>query len=63
MFIRDYELKVDYSNLLPQLSLTSFIVLTYAYQRFKIKKADSLNFTELLWKIFLIGLITTVYFP
>ncbi|MEO9872471.1 GAF domain-containing SpoIIE family protein phosphatase [Ekhidna sp.] len=53
-------MKVDFSNFFPQLSFTGFVLFTFAYYRYVITKADSLNFTDLLWKVFITGLITTL---
>lgn len=53
-------MKVDFSNFFPQLCFTGFVFSTFAYYRYIITKADSLNFTDLLWKVFITGLITTL---
>lgn len=53
-------MKVDFSNFFPQLCFTGFVLSTFAYYRYIITKADSLNFTDLLWKVFITGLITTL---
>lgn len=53
-------MKVDFSDFFPQLSFTGFVLCTFAYYRYVIIKADSLNFTELLWKVFITGLVTTL---
>jgi len=60
MFVKSYEMKVDYSDFFPQLSFSLFVVFTFAYYRYVITKADSLNFTDLLWKVFITGLVTTL---
>ena len=53
-------MKVDFSSFFPQLCFTGFVVLTFIYYRYVITKADTLNFTDLLWKVFITGLITTL---
>ena len=53
-------MKVDFSNFFPQLCFTGFVLSTFAYYRYIITKADTLNFTDLLWKVFITGLITTL---
>lgn len=53
-------MKVDFSNFFPQVCFTGFVLSTFAYYRYMITKADSLNFTDLLWKVFITGLITTL---
>ncbi|MEP5611336.1 MAG: serine/threonine protein phosphatase, partial [Cyclobacteriaceae bacterium] len=60
LFIESYEMKVQLSEIIPQLFFTGFVVSTFAYYRFVISKADTLNFTDLLWKVFITGLITTL---
>jgi serine phosphatase RsbU (regulator of sigma subunit) len=45
---------------LPRLMLAAYIVFLYYYYKFRIEHDDSLNFTDLLWKVFATGLITTV---
>jgi len=53
-------MKVDFSAFFPQIFFTGFALATFAYYRYIITKADSLNFTDLLWKVFITGLITTL---
>ncbi|MEM6736637.1 MAG: SpoIIE family protein phosphatase [Bacteroidota bacterium] len=60
MYVKNYEMKVDYSSAFPQISFSLFVVLTFIYYRYVITKADSLNFTDLLWKVFITGLVTTL---
>jgi serine phosphatase RsbU (regulator of sigma subunit) len=45
---------------LPRLMLSAYIICLYYYFKFRIEHDDSLNFTDLLWKVFATGLITTV---
>lgn len=45
---------------LPRLMLSAYIIFLYYYYKFRIEHDDSLNFTDLLWKVFATGLITTV---
>ncbi|MEQ9402653.1 MAG: SpoIIE family protein phosphatase [Cyclobacteriaceae bacterium] len=60
LFIESYEMKVQFSNFLPQLFFSGFIISIFIYYRYIITKADTLNFTDLLWKVFITGLITTL---
>lgn len=53
-------MKVQFSDFIPQLFFTGFVVTTFIYYRYVITKADTLNFTDLLWKVFITGLITTL---
>lgn len=45
---------------LPSFLLSSYVVLLYYYYKFKIEHEESLNFTDLLWKVFATGLVATV---
>ena len=45
---------------LPRVMLAAYILFLYYYYKFRIEHDDSLNFTDLLWKVFATGLITTV---
>jgi len=45
---------------LPGLMLDIFVVCLFYYYRYRIEKDESLNFTDLLWKVFATGLIATV---
>ena len=60
LFVKSYEMKVDFSNFFPQICFTGFVLTVFAYYRYMITKADTLNFTDLLWKVFITGLITTL---
>lgn len=60
LFIETYQLQADLSSLLPQIFLTGFILATIFYFRYIITKAESINFMDLLWRVFITGLITTV---
>ncbi|NQZ78891.1 MAG: SpoIIE family protein phosphatase, partial [Ekhidna sp.] len=48
------------SSFFPQLFFSGFVISTFGYYRYIITKADTLNFTDLLWKVFITGLITTL---
>ena len=60
LFIEKYEMKVNLAPIVPRIFFALFIVCTFSYYRVKIIKADSVNFIDLLWKIFMTGLVTTV---
>ncbi len=45
---------------LPRLMLDLFIVTLFYYYKFRVERDDTLNFTDLLWKVFATGLIATV---
>jgi serine phosphatase RsbU (regulator of sigma subunit) len=45
---------------LPKVMLDLYIVSLYYYYKFKIERDESLNFTDLLWRVFATGLVATV---
>ena len=60
LFVEKYELNVNLSEVLPQIFLTTLIVSTLFFYRYTITKADSVNFIDLLWRVFITGLVTTI---
>ncbi len=60
LLVDRYDMNVSMSHLVPQLFLTTFIVSILLYYRFIISKAESINFIDLLWRVFITGLITTI---
>lgn len=44
----------------PLLLLNFFIVFVFVYYKFKIGKAESINFIDLLWRVFVTGLLTVI---
>ena len=45
---------------LPRVMLDLYIVSLFYYYKFKIERDESLNFSDLLWKVFATGLVVTV---
>jgi len=60
LFVEQYQLNVDLSKILPQIFLTTMVLSTMAFYRYTITKADSINFIDLLWRVFITGLVTTI---
>ena len=60
IFVEKYHLKVEMSDVLPEIFFSIFIVFTFLYFRILTSKADSVNFIDLLWRVFITGLITTL---
>lgn len=60
LFIAKHNLKVNLTPILPQLFLTTFIIAALFFYRYTITKADSVNFVDLLWRVFITGLLTTI---
>jgi len=45
---------------IPRLIFSLFALALYAFFRFSVVKAESINFMDLLWRVFLTGLLTTL---
>ncbi len=45
---------------LPKVMLDLYVISLYYYYKFKIERDESLNFTDLLWRVFATGLVATV---
>ena len=45
---------------LPKVMLDLYVISIYYYYKFKIERDESLNFTDLLWRVFATGLVATV---
>ena len=44
----------------PKILLSLFSFSVFLYYKFKIEKAESINFVDLLWKVFVTGLVVTI---
>lgn len=60
LFVEKHEINVNVSPVVPRIFFLIFILCTFLYFRVKVSKADSVNFIDLLWKVFITGLVTTV---
>ncbi|MDH5474910.1 MAG: GAF domain-containing protein [Cyclobacteriaceae bacterium] len=49
-----------FSHNLPNIIFSLFIIAIYLFYKFKIGRAETVNFTDLLWRIFVTGLISTI---
>ena len=54
-------LQPDIPRWLPQMMLDVYVISLYYYYKFKIDRDETLNFTDLLWKVFASGLIATAF--
>jgi sigma-B regulation protein RsbU (phosphoserine phosphatase) len=50
----------DVPGWLPRVMLDLYILCLFYYFKFRIERDESLNFTDLLWKVFATGLVMTV---
>ena len=45
---------------LPKILMSVFCFSVFLYYKYKIEKAESINFVDLLWKVFVTGLVVTI---
>ncbi len=53
-------LKPEYSRELSLVSFNLFLFSLYIFYKYRIDKAENINFIDLLWRVFVTGLVTTV---
>lgn len=53
-------LKPEIATWLPRVILNGYIIVLFYYYKFKIEHDESLNFIDLLWRVFATGLVSTV---
>ena len=56
----DRGLSPDIPLWLPRVMFDLYVIALFYYYKFRIERDESLNFTDLLWKVFATGLISTV---
>ncbi len=60
LFSKSTDINSGIHEAIPNLMLNLFIAALYLYYRHKVSRVDSVNFTDLLWNIFVTGLLTTL---
>lgn len=45
---------------IPKLILNAFFIILFVFYKFTIGKAESVNFVDLLWRVFVVGLLTAL---
>ncbi len=60
LFASINNLKPDFQQELPRIFLSLFLLLLFIFYKYKIEKSDSINFVDLLWRVFVTGLIITM---
>jgi phosphoserine phosphatase RsbU/P len=53
-------IQIGITHELPALLLNAFFVFLFVYYKYRIGKSESINFTEMLWRVFVTGLLTTI---
>ncbi len=60
LFSTTNNLKPGIGAQVPLVMLYVFIFAIFFFYRYRIEKAESVNFTDLLWQVFVTGLVTTI---
>lgn len=60
VFSATSEVEAGISKELPPIALSIFIFSLFIFYKYRIEKAESINFVDLLWKVFVTGLLTTI---
>ncbi|MEX2336852.1 MAG: GAF domain-containing SpoIIE family protein phosphatase [Fulvivirga sp.] len=60
VFSTTHNLRPGVSQEIPAIMLSLFILSLFVFYKYRIEKAESINFVDLLWNVFVTGLITTV---
>lgn len=60
VFSTTNNLKSGVSADIPPVMLSLFILSVFVFFKYRIEKAESINFVDLLWKVFVTGLIATI---
>jgi len=60
LFSKSTDINSGIHEAIPNLMLNLFIAALYLYYKYKVNRAESVNFTDFLWKIFVTGLLTTL---
>ncbi|MBL6449882.1 SpoIIE family protein phosphatase [Fulvivirga sp. 29W222] len=60
VFSTTHNLKPGIGREIPPIMLSLFILSLFVFYKYRIEKAESINFVDLLWKVFVTGLITTI---
>ena len=60
LFARENDLDPGIEEYIPNIFYITYTLSLFIFYRFRVEKAENLNFLDLLWRIFVTGLITTV---
>lgn len=60
LFSKSTDINSGIHEAIPNLMLNLFITALYLYYRYKVNRAESVNFTDMLWNIFVTGLLSTL---
>ena len=60
LFSKINDINPGIEDYIPNIFFFTYTLALFSFYKFRIERAESLNFIDLLWKIFVTGLITTV---
>ncbi|MFY0626077.1 MAG: SpoIIE family protein phosphatase [Reichenbachiella sp.] len=60
LFSDNHDIEFGVAGFVPNALLALFIISIIMYYRYNIDKAESVNFVDLLWRVFVFGLIATL---
>lgn len=60
LFSSIHDLKPDFQAELPRILLGIFLLMLFIFYKYKIEKSDTINFVDLLWRVFVTGLVITM---
>ena len=60
VFSNKIDMNSGIADSIPKIALSVFILSLFVFFKYRIEKAESVNFIDLLWKVFVTGLITTI---
>lgn len=60
IFSKSSGLEQSLGDEVPPILLSLFILSLFTFYKYRIEKAESINFVDLLWKVFVTGLIATI---
>ena len=60
LFSENHNIEFGVPSFVPNALLAFFIISIILFYRYNIDKAESVNFVDLLWRVFVFGLIATL---
>lgn len=60
IFSSTNNIQLEFPPELPRIFLSVFILMLFVFYKYKIEKSDTVNFVDLLWRVFVTGLIITM---
>ncbi len=61
LFTRSNQIPSDFAEELPDILRSLYFVSLFFFFKYRIKRAERVNFVDLLWRVFVTGLLTTIF--